>query len=64
MYFLIPFFSLIVAEFSDCTPLLGSSYSTEKDFKKKDSTGVRWVDWEGVAAISEKKGIRKYIMSI
>ena len=43
--------------FSDRTPLIGSSYSTEKESRKKDSTGVRWVDWEGIAAISEKKGI-------
>ena len=29
----------------------------DKSLRKKDSTGVRWVDWEGVAEISEKKGI-------
>ena len=28
----------------------------EKVSRKKDNTGVRWVDWEGVAEISEKKG--------
>ena len=30
--------------------------SIDKSLRKKDSTGVRWVDWEGVAEISEKKG--------
>ena len=30
--------------------------SLDKSLRKKDSTGVRWVDWEGVAEISEKKG--------
>ena len=30
--------------------------TTNKSLRKKDSTGVRWVDWEGVAEISEKKG--------
>ena len=32
----------------------------DKSLRKKDSTGVRWVDWEGVAEISEKKGIRSW----
>ena len=32
----------------------------DKSLRKKDSTGVRWVDWEGVAEISEKKGIRSF----
>ena len=31
--------------------------TTDKALRKKDSTGVRWVDWEGIAEISEKKGI-------
>ena len=30
--------------------------NAEKASRKKDNTGVRWVDWEGVAEISEKKG--------
>ena len=34
--------------------------SPDKSLRKKDSTGVRWVDWEGVAEISEKKGIRSW----
>jgi len=29
--------------------------SLDKSLRKKDSTGVRWVDWEEVAEISEKK---------
>ena len=30
--------------------------NAEKASRIKDYTGVRWVDWEGVAEISEKKG--------
>ena len=33
-----------------------NTLSIDKSLRKKDSTGVRWVDWEGVAEISEKKG--------
>ena len=46
----------LVAGFSD--------HNTEKSLRKKDSTGVRWVDWEGVAAICENKGIFIYLKSI
>ena len=41
---------------SDCTRVEETSPNTAKSLRKKDSTGVRWVDWEGVAEISEKKG--------
>ena len=41
---------------SDCARVEETLPNTEKSLRKKDSTGVRWVDWEGVAEISEKKG--------
>ena len=37
---------------------------TGRTLRKKDSTGVRWVDWEGVAEISQKKGMCLFIVDI
>ena len=47
----------LVAGRSDDNPADEFAQDTEKSLRKKDSTGVRWVDWEGVAAICENKGI-------
>ena len=46
-------------KFTDGSPPEVPLDCIEKVLRKKDSTGVRWVDWEGVAAISVKKGIHK-----
>ena len=54
----------LVAGFSDDNPVDQFAHDTEKSLRKKDSTGVRWVDWEGVAAICENKGIFIYLKSI
>ena len=47
----------LVGGCSDDNPVDQFAHDTEKSLRKKDSTGVRWVDWEGVAAICENKGI-------
>ena len=52
------------AGFSNDNPVDEFAQNTEKSLRKKDSTGVRWVDWEGVAAICENKGIFKDLKSI
>ena len=44
------------AQLSDDAPVEKSPHLTKKSLRKKDSTGVRWVDWEGIAEISQKKG--------
>ena len=50
--------------FTDDNPVDEFAHITEKSLRKKDSTGVRWVDWEGVAAICENKGAFIYLKSI
>ena len=54
----------LVAGLSDDNPADEFAHDTEKSLRKKDSTGVRWVDWEGVAAICENKGTFVYLKSI
>ena len=49
---------------SDDNPVDELPHNTEKSLRKKDSTGVRWVDWEGVAAICENKGIFIFLKSV
>ena len=46
----------VCIKLSDCARVEEKLPNAEKNLRKKDSTGVRWVDWEGVAEISEKKG--------
>ena len=54
----------LAAGFTDDNPVDEFAHITEKSLRKKDSTGVRWVDWEGVAAICENKGTFIYLKSI
>ena len=49
--------SIIVDSAKDNQIVEPKVVTTDKALRKKDSTGVRWVDWEGIAEISEKKGI-------
>ena len=49
-----------VSALSQDTQVEQPTPNTERALRKKDSTGVRWVDWEGIAEISEKKGVYRY----